>query len=187
MITFRLIADSELPMYATYMKRRSSESLNLYFGYAVSDYVIDTLLVNVVRSPHLHSIIVAENANNDIVGLVHIAHMRDDAVEFGVMVTEEYRGKGIASGMMDYAMTWSRNRGFRDLYMHCLSHNAPIKHLVQKHGLAISRDGTESDARVTLPLTDIFSVSHEIILRQQNAVNKSVNSTIQSFRRALAL
>jgi RimJ/RimL family protein N-acetyltransferase len=187
MITYRLLRDSELLKYAMFLKQRNSDSLNLYFGHAMRHEMIDHLVDGMVAEPHLHHVVVAEDIDEEIVGTVHIARMNDHEVEFGVMVAEAYRGKGIASGMMDYAMTWARNRGFRDLYMHCLSYNAPIKHLVLKHGLAISRDGIESDARVTMPPTNIFSIGHEIALRQQNAVNTTLNHTIQSFRRALAL
>lgn len=187
MITYRVLFDQELPKYAIFLKQRSMGSLSIYFGHAVTNERIELLVDDMIANPSMHHIVVAEDVDKDIVGTVHIAQMNDHEVEFGVMVAEAYRQKGIASGLMDYAMTWSRNRGFRDLYMHCLSYNAPIKHLVTKHGLAISRDGIESDARVTMPPTNIFSIGHEMVLRQQNAVNMSVNHTIQSFRRALSL
>jgi GNAT superfamily N-acetyltransferase len=187
MITYRVLFDQELPKYALFLKERSMGSLSIYFGHAITYEGIDKLMDDMVANVSMHHVVVAEDIDHEIVGTVHIAQMNDHEVEFGVMVAEAYRQKGIASGLMDYAMTWARNRGFRDLYMHCLSYNAPIKHLVTKHGLAISRDGIESDARVTMPPTNIFSIGHEMVLRQQNAVNMSVNHTIQSFRRALAL
>lgn len=187
MITYRVLFKQEMPKYAVYLKQRSMGSLSIYFGYAITNENIELLVEDMVANNHLHDIVVAEDTDGEIVGTVHIARMNDHEVEFGVMVAEAYRKKGIASGLMDYAMTWARNRGYRDLYMHCLSYNAPIKHLVTKHGLEISRDGIESDARVTMPPTNIFSIGHEMVLRQQNAVNKTMNHTIQSFRKAIAL
>lgn len=187
MITYRVLFDQELAKYAFFLKQRSMGSLSIYFGHAVTNERIDILVNDMISKPHMHHVVVAEDVGGEIAGTVHIAHMNDREVEFGVMVAESYRKQGIASGLMDYAMTWSQNRGYTDLYMHCLSYNAPIKHLVTKHGLAISRDGIESDARVTLPPTNIFSVGHEMVLRQQNAVTATMNHTIQSFRRALAL
>jgi GNAT superfamily N-acetyltransferase len=187
MITYRVLFDQELPKYAVFLKQRSMGSLSIYFGHAVTNERIDMLVDDMVAKPDMHHVVVAEDVDGEIVGTVHIAHMNDHEVEFGVMVAEGYRKQGIASGLMDYAMTWSRNRGYTDLYMHCLSYNAPIKHLVTKHGLAISRDGIESDARVTLPPTNIFSIGHEMVLRQRNVMNATMNHTIQSFRKALAL
>lgn len=170
-----------------FMKQRNSDSLNLYFGTVFTDNMIDGLVDGMISNPTLHHIVVAEDIDQEIVGTVHIAMMDAHAVEFGVMVAEAYRKMKVASGMMDYAMTWAQNRGFRDLFMHCLSYNAPIKHLVKKHGLTISTEGTESDARVTMPPTNIFSIGHEIALRQQNIINTSVNHTIQSFRKVIAV
>lgn len=187
MITYRILSDSEILKYAMFMKQRNSDSLNLYFGVAINHSMIDTLVDGMIARPQFHHIVVAEDIDSEIVGTVHIAMMDENAVEFGVMVAESYRKMKIASGMMDYAMTWARNRGFRDLYMHCLSYNAPIKHLVKKHGLTISTEGTESDARVTMPPTNIFSIGHEIALRQQNIINTSLNHTIQSFRKVIAV
>jgi len=187
MITYRVLFDQELPKYEVFLKQRSMGSLSIYFGYAITNENIERLVNEMVANCHHHHVVVAEDTDGEIVGTVHIAQMNGHEVEFGVMVAEAYRKMGIASGLMDYAMTWSRNRGYTDLYMHCLSYNAPIKHLVTKHGLAISRDGIESDARVTMPPTNIFSIGHELVLRQQNAVNKTMNYTIQSFRKALAL
>jgi len=187
MITYRVLFDQELPKYALFLKERSMGSLSIYFGHAITYEGIDKLMADMVANVSMHHIVVAEDLDQEIVGTVHIAQMNDHEVEFGVMVAEAYRQKGIASGLMDYAMTWARNRGFRDLYMHCLSYNAPIKHLVRKHGLAISQEGTESDARVTMPPTNIFSIGHEIALRQQNAYAGAVKHHLQSFRKALAL
>ena len=187
MIAYRILRESEIPKYGMFMKQRNSDSLNLYFGHAIRHDMIDKLIDTMVISPELHHVVVAEDLDQEIVGTVHIAQMSEREVEFGVMVAEAYRKNGIASGLMDYAMTWARNRNYNDLYMHCLSYNAPIKHLVTKHGLAISRDGIESDARVTLPPTNIFSIGHEIVLRQQNAIYSTMNHTIQSFRKVLAL
>lgn len=187
MITYRILSDSELPKYAMFMKQRNSDSLNLYFGTAINHGMIDHLVEGMIQNPALHHVVVAEDIDQEIVGTVHIAMMNAHEVEFGVMVAEAYRKMKIASGMMDYSMTWAQNRGFRDLYMHCLSYNAPIKHLVKKHGLIISTEGTESDARVTMPPTNIFSIGHEIALRQQNLINASLNHTIQSFRKVIAV
>jgi len=187
MIAYRILTDGELLKYAFFLKQRNQDSLNLYFGHAITPELIDQLVDGMCKNPNLHHIVAAEDIDGELVGTIHIAQMNDHEVEFGVMVAESHRGMGVASAMMDYAMTWSRNRGYTELYMHCLSYNAPIKHLVTKHGLAISRDGIESDARVTMPPTNIFSIGHELALRHQNAITSTFNHSVQSFRKALAL
>lgn len=185
MITYRVLEGRDLAHYATFLKQRSIDSLVMYFGYAVNHEHIDRLIVTMMDKPELHYVLLAEDDNFEPVATVHMAQMNKHEMEFGFMVAEPYRKQGIASGMMDFAMTWCRNRGFNDIFMHCLSYNAPIKHLVRKHGLEISSEGTEADARVTLPRTNIFSIGHEMFMRQQNIVNTNIKHHIQSFRRAL--
>jgi GNAT superfamily N-acetyltransferase len=55
---------------------------------------------------------------------MHIASCATE-VEFGVMVSPDYRNQGIANTLMDEAITWARNRHYKDLFMHCISWNRP--------------------------------------------------------------
>ena len=187
MITYRILLNSELPFYGFYLKERSLDSRQIYFGYNIQNEHIDDLINKIVSDPVKNHIVVAEDFNDDIVGTVHISEIDSGQVEFGVMVSEGYRKRGIASGLMDYAITWSRNRGYQDLYMHCLSYNAAIKHLVRKHGLKITQDGPDSDAELHMKPSNIFSVGHELMLRQQNAANYIIKHQIQTFKRVLAV
>lgn len=185
MITYRVLEGNDLRVYGSFLKERSQDSLVMYFGYAVRPENIDELAETMLSNPKLHHVIVAEDDRFEMVATVHMAEMSSTEMEFGFMVAEQYRKKGIASEMMDFAMTWCRNRGFSGIFMHCLSYNAPIKHLVRKHGLEITTEGTEADARVILPRTNIFSIGHEMLMRQQNFININLKHNIQSFRRAL--
>lgn len=187
MITYRVLLPIEVKKYSFFLKQRSLDSLRMYFGYAITPEQIDLITEGIENNPSKHTIVIAEDIDNEIVGTVHIADMGDACVEFGVMVAEAYRGQGIANGLLEYSIVWSRNRGYSDLYMHCLSYNGPIKHLVRKHGLLIETQGTESDASLKIPPTNIFSVGHELALRQQSAFNYGLKHNIQSFKRALAL
>lgn len=187
MITYRVLLPIEVKHYSLFLKQRSLDSLRMYFGYAITPEQIDLITENIEKNPSRHTIVIAEDADNEIAGTVHIADMGNACVEFGVMVAEAYRNRGVANGLLEFSIVWARNRGYSDLYMHCLSYNAPIKHLVRKHGLLIETQGTESDASLKIPPTNIFSVGHELVLRQQNAFNYGLKHNIQSFKRVLAL
>ena len=181
MNTYRILANSELVRYADFLKQRDASSLHVYFGYAISHDSIDVLVADMCQRPTDNHIVAALDQDLAIIGTVHIAQMSAQQVEFGVMVAENHRKQGHADRMMDYAITWCRNRGISDLYMHCLSTNAPIRHLVRKNGLTITQQGPETDAQLRLPPTDFFAWGHELALIQQNAMAE----TIMSFTRAL--
>lgn len=181
MITCRVLDSKELQRYEYYLKNRNMDSRSIYFGYPASDEQIEELVSNMIANSDKHRVVVAEDSDLDIVGTIHIANISNTEVEFGVMVAEAYRGHGISSQMMEYALTWCRNRGLNDVYMHCLGYNKPIIHLVSKYGLEITREYGDADARVTLPTSNIFTFGTECLLRHQNAVQHN----IRSFRKML--
>jgi RimJ/RimL family protein N-acetyltransferase len=174
---------AELTVYGTFLKDRTEQSLRMYFGGGVSEFYLDELVKKIVENSDQHRIVVAENDQNQIVGTIHIAFMTDKSVEFGVMVAEDYRKLGISSKMMDFAMTWCQNRGKHDIYMHCLGYNAPIIHLVEKHGLAITKEMGDADAHVTLPSSNLYSLQHEAMLHQSNYVANN----FRTFRKIMTL
>lgn len=159
------------------------DTRSMYFGYPANDEQLTKLVDEMVAHPDKHRVVVAEDDQLEVIGTIHIANITSTEVEFGVMVSEAYRKKGISSQMMDYAMTWCQNRGFNDVYMHCLGYNKPIIHLVQKYGLEITREEGDADARVTLPYINVFTLSKEAMLRHKNLVHEN----IRSFRRMLSV
>lgn len=185
MITCRVLGKHEMRRYAYFMKERNLSSRSMYFGVAIDEESIDRFVDRMIENSDKHHVVVAEDDLLDVVGIIHIARMNDHEVEFGVMVAEAYRGQGISSRMIDYALTWCQNRNLRDVYMHCLSYNAPILHLVKKHGLEVSSDHGDADARVTLPASNFLTIGHEALLQQQNILGYGIKKNLVSFRRML--
>lgn len=183
MITCRVLSTYEVRRYEFFLKERNMDSRSMYFGYAIPNETIVTLVDDIIANPTKHRVIIAEDDNLDMVGTIHIANVSATEVELGVMVAEAYRGHGISSIMMDYAITWCQNRGLSDIYMHCLSYNQPILHLVKKHGLEISRDFGDADARVKLPTPNMFTLGKEAMYHQNRLLQKNV----VCFKRMLAV
>lgn len=174
MITCRLLSHNELRRYEYFLKQRNMDTRSMYFGIPYTDEQITKLVDIMVADPDRHRMIVAENSDLEVVGTIHIATLRPGEVELGVMVAEAYRKQGISSQMMDYAITWCQNRDLRHIYMHCLSYNRPILHLVEKFGLGITKDFGDADARVTLPTMNMFSLGKEAMLRHKNLVQDNL-------------
>jgi GNAT superfamily N-acetyltransferase len=123
----------------------------MYFGCHINHESIDKFHGTMLANPELHDIVFAEDEHLNLVGTLHIAQVNEVEVEFGLMVDEGHRGQKISSRMMEVALLWARNRGFRNIYLHCLARNGAILHLVHKYGLEVSREFDEADARVCLP------------------------------------
>ena len=86
-----------------------------------------------------------------------------------MIVGLQYRKQGIANVMMDEAITWARNRYYRDLFMHCISWNSPIKHLCQKHGLVPRNMMKDSEANLQLePPTPATFFKEQMTVARRN-------------------
>jgi GNAT superfamily N-acetyltransferase len=175
MITTRFLLDTEYAQYADWLKARDRESLALYFGYAVTDENIDLLVQKIIKNSDDHYFLVAESAVG-WVGTVHIAVVGDE-VEFGLMVTKELRGQGLASRMMEEALLWARNRGYSELMMHCLTYNKPIQFLCRKHGLEVTNMYGESETKMKLPPPDFTTLTKEAAIRNKQAWSLMLRKT----------
>jgi GNAT superfamily N-acetyltransferase len=153
----------------------------MYFGCAISKESISTLVDHMIDNDENHRVVVAEDDQLEIVGTVHMAIISDTEVELGVMVSEAYRGKGVSSIMMEYALNLCRNRNFDSVTMFCLSYNAPILHVVKKYGLEISEHLGNSEAKLALPRATIFTLGRENLANHQSFIKQNV----MSFRRML--
>ena len=69
---------------------------------------------------------------------------------------------------MDEAITWARNRGYKELFMHCLGWNKPIQHLCYKHGLETKNMYGDSEVEVKLPLANWVTINKELVTTQRN-------------------
>ena len=165
MITTRFLADSDYRLYAAWLKSQATDDRHLYFGYAINNDGIDILVDKIIAEQDNHYFLIAEDAAGWI-GTLHIAIVGNE-VEFGLMVKPECRGRGIASRLMDEALIWVRNRGYRELFMHCLTHNRPIQHLCHKHGLETTSEHGESETKVQLPPPNILTLTKEVNTRQK--------------------
>jgi RimJ/RimL family protein N-acetyltransferase len=85
----------------------------------------------------------------NIVAVVHVATTGMSA-ELGLSVLPGWRDKGLGNALFKRAVTFLRNRGTLEVFVHCLSENGAMMHLARKNGMRIVYSGGESDARLQL-------------------------------------
>lgn len=168
MITSRFLVQPEYSEYAGWMKSQSIASRNIFFGYQASDENIDTLVAGIVAQPDDHHFLVLED-HGQWVGTLHIAKTGKNDVEFGFMLDEHYRGRGLGDRLMDEGLTWARNRGYNEVFLHCVAHNKPVQFLCHKHGLAVTTEFGESETKAKLPPADFYSITKEVAVRNRQA------------------
>lgn len=90
-------------------------------------------------------------------------HPLGSQAEAAFAVERAYRRNGIGSALFERIAEAARNRGVVDLHVRCLSRNAPMKNLAQKHGADLHQAGSETDGALHLTHPTPFSLWHESI------------------------
>jgi RimJ/RimL family protein N-acetyltransferase len=180
MIQTRFLAIHEFEQYRQWLLERDSETLSLYFGIPVNTDFIHDLVDKIIANPEEHYFLVALQANK-WVGVIHMARISESDMEFGVMVHEEYRHRGIADDMMREAITWIQNRGYDTLYLHCLNRNSAMKHLADKHGLILHEDHGDIESKTQIPPPSMLSYIQEVSHYQKNIFFMNIQNTWRPF------
>ena len=130
-----------------------ADDRRLRFGAALPDERLSQM-VEAIDFDRDELFAVADNQLR-LLGVVHVALGKGPA-ELGLSVLPEARGQGIGNALFTRAVMHLRNRGAREVFVHCLSENVTMMHLAHKHGMRIEYSGSESDAflRLERPSTD---------------------------------
>jgi GNAT superfamily N-acetyltransferase len=167
MLTTEFLPKDQFSEYGSWLKAQDPLTLHNYFGFSMGEEAIDSLIKQFSSTPKSNHFLIAK-IGGQWAGTIHIA-THGQEVEFGVIVSLQYRKQGIANAMMDEAITWARNRYYKDLFMHCISWNRPIKQLCQKHGLVPRNMMGDSEANLTLqPPTPATFFKEQMIVAQRN-------------------
>jgi RimJ/RimL family protein N-acetyltransferase len=167
MISTRFLSIADFELYGSWLREQSEETLTSYFGIAVNETYITQLIDGIISNPEEHHFLVAMQGDT-WAGVIHMARISERDMEFGIMVTEQFRNQGIADLMMSQAITWIRNRGFDTLYLHCVTWNRIMKHLADKHGLDMQEDHGDADVCSRIPPPSLISYAQEAATHNRN-------------------
>jgi len=176
MIATRFLSITDYELYGSWLREQSEETLATYFGIAVNSTYINHVVDSIVSNPEEHHFLVATQGTT-WVGVIHMARVSECEMEFGVMVAEPYRNRGIADQLMNEAITWIQNRGFNTLYLHCVTWNRAMKHLAHKHGLVMQEDHGDADVCSRIPPASMISYAKEAVTRNRNIFIMSLQKT----------
>lgn len=113
------------------------------------------------------------NRRLELIAMAHLAYLPETATEpamaeFGVSVVPKARGRGYGSRLFDHAVLHARNRQVNTMIIHALSENTAMLRIVRTAGATLVRDGSEAEARLTLP-PETFASHIEALVEGQAA------------------
>ena len=183
MYTTQFLDQPKYYRYGEWLQEQDAETQQIYFGSA-GPGVIESLVLRIEAQPDRHVFLVATNCEGWL-GTLHIAEVTSSQVEFGLLVHKKYRGLGIGDDLLTQGITWARNRGYSELFMHCLTHNAAMRHLCDKHGLEPRDLGGDSETKVALAPATWITVNQELATRQRNLFYMALHQTWRPFQENL--
>lgn len=137
--------------YSIHLKQLPEPDRFSRFGYKITDYSIDQLMLNIVYNIEDHELWYAEE-NGKKIGWGHLAKHDNDSYELAVSVDHDYQRKGIGDKLIGEMLSWAKFRNVDKIFMHCIEENKIIQHLARKHKLSLKeRVAGERTAMLDLP------------------------------------
>jgi GNAT superfamily N-acetyltransferase len=125
----------------------------LRFGYAANDRQVGHYV------DHLDfgrdKIFGIYNRRLDLIAVAHLSYgdagKEPRSAEFGVSVVPGARGRGYGARLFARACMHARNAGIGQMVIQALSQNAAMLRIARKAGATVHREGSESEAYLSLP------------------------------------
>lgn len=159
MVPIRSIGPSHGERIKVHLLSLTPTDRYLRFGYAANDEQI----VRYVERLDFErdEIFGIYNRRLELIAMAHLAFTTDpqlkSCAEFGVSVLAKVRGRRYGSRLFERATIHARNNGVDMMFIHALSENTAMLRIARNAGARIERDGSESEAYLTLPPADLDS------------------------------
>lgn len=110
------------------------------------------------------------NRRLELIAMAHLAYAPAPQIkgqpamaEFGASVNKRARGRGLGARLFDHAILHARNRHINRLFIYALSENSAMLKIARNAGATVDREGSESQAWLTLPVDDLASQVGEMV------------------------
>lgn len=148
--------------YSRHLKNLTDEDKISRFGYNVSNYNIDQLILSMCYHPKDHELWYAK-VDEQRVGWGHMAKNSDGSWELAVSVEHEYQRRGIGDKLISEMLAWAKFHHVTEVFMHCIEDNRVIQHLANKHELKTrERGGGERTAAIEVPEANVFESNAQL-------------------------
>lgn len=187
-VPIRALSPRHKPRIQRHLCALTAQDRYLRFGYAATDEQIGRYVqgLNFARD----EVFGVFNRRLELVAMAHLAYSVDPqwstCAEFGVSVSPHQRGKGLGSKLFDHAVMHARNQGVSLLFIHALSENVAMLKIARQAGASVQRDGSESEAYLTLPQANLDSQFSGLVQEQMAQVDYQLKMQAHQFCEWLA-
>ena len=183
-IPIRSLAARHKPRILQHLQVLAPQDRYLRFGYPATDEQIERYVsgLNFERD----EIFGVFNRRLELVAMAHLAYSVDPqwatCAEFGVSVDTRQRGKGLGAKLFRHAVMHARNEGVSMLFVHALSENVAMLKIARHAGARVERDGSESEAYLTVPQATLDSQVSGLFQDQMAEIDYQLKMQAKQFR-----
>ena len=145
-LTLRLNSEDRPALLAHFLSL-DAEDRRLRFGASIADIVVREYVARLQFGRD--GLFAVRDVHGRVIAAVHVA-ITEGSAELGLSVDPKHRSRGNGGALFARAVDFLRNRGIREVFVHCLAENAAMRHLAVRHGMRLSSQGSESEGRMTL-------------------------------------
>ena len=187
-IPIRSLSPRHRPRILTHLLALKPEDRYLRFGYPATDEQVERYVSGLKFERD--EIFGVFNRRLALVAMAHLAYSVDPqwatCAEFGVSVSSHQRGRGLGARLFNHAVMHARNQGVSMLFIHALSENVAMLKIARHAGAKVQRDGSESEAYLSLPLATLDSQLSGMMQEQMAELDYQLKNQAQQFRAWLA-
>ncbi len=187
-IPIRSLSPRHKPRILKHLLSLEPQDRYLRFGYPATDEQIERYVMGL--NFQRDEIFGVFNRRLALVAMAHLAFSVDPqwatCAEFGVSVASHQRGRGLGGRLFNHAVMHARNQGVSMLFIHALSENVAMLKIARHAGATVQRDGSESEAYLTLPQANLDSQLSGLMQEQMAEIDYQLKSQAQQFREWLA-
>ncbi len=187
-VPIRSLSPRHKPRIQKHLLSLQAQDRYLRFGYPATDEQIARYVqgLNFERD----EILGVFNRRLELVAMAHLAYSVDPqwatCAEFGVSVSAHQRGKGLGAKLFQHAVMHARNQGVSMLFVHALSENVAMLKIARHAGARVERDGSESEAYLTVPAATLDSQFSGLLQDQMAELDYQLKIQAHQFRQWLA-
>jgi GNAT superfamily N-acetyltransferase len=187
-VPIRSLSPRHKPRIERHLVALPAQDRFLRFGYAATDEQIGRYVASL--NFERDEIFGVFNRRLELVAMAHLAYSVDPqwatCAEFGVSVSPHQRGKGLGASLFGHAVMHARNQGVSLLFIHALSENVAMLKIARQAGAVVQRDGSESEAYLSLPQATLDSQISGLVQEQMAEVDYQLKMQANQFRQWLA-
>ncbi len=187
-VPIRVLSPRHKPRILEHLLALPDNDRYLRFGYPATDEQIRRYVDGLdFRRDEIFGIF---NRRLKLVAMAHLAFSIDPkwatCAEFGVSVAASQRGRGMGARLFERAVTFARNQGVHMFFVQALSENAAMLKIARNAGARVEREGSESEAYLSLPQATLDSQMSGLLQDQMAELDYQFKLQAQQFRDWLA-